>query len=272
MIVGIRYCSAPSSAATPSTRRRSCRANAGSSRPAGIDRKGLRDMTRRILLLFVFLLAVAQLASAQSPQAALSSTDSRHEPAKDVRIVLEMRWLALNQDAYEGAIRLGAEEWKLPGMGALAVPDKQHAEALLTLVSGDRRSNLGPTQRLIVLDGQKRELSPPGAIQGGDAVLATVSDDRQTIQIQLTWPKQKDGTESLPVTTAAVPLGSYLLVHSTEFVISGPMTPVSSWQKFQDRLLHQQRATSWREKQQLFLLVSPRIARPGEKEEQRAAK
>jgi hypothetical protein len=225
-------------------------------------------MSYRIPLLFVFVVAAAQSASAQAPKSPPAATDTRLKSTQDVHIVLEVRWLAVN-DSLEERVEPKLEE--LPGLGEHVLRDQQQTHWLVAVAEGDKRSNSGPLQRVTLLSGQKRELSPPRAGQDEGAILATVSDDRQTIQIHLTWPKRKDGAESLPATTAEVPIGSHLLIHTEEFIASGKMAPVSRWQRFQDWLFNQKRATAWREKQQVFLLVSPRIALLGEKAAQMAA-
>ena len=230
-------------------------------------------MTCRILLFLVLFAGVASPVSAQTPQSPRLSIDVQRKSSKDVRIVLEMRWMAVN-DNFEERIGIGQGMAKLPGMGAYVIRDQQQTEWLISAAEGDKRSNAGRTQTITMLNGEKREFSPfgpIGATQGSDAVQATVSNDRRVIEIQLTWAKQKDGKESPPATAVAVPLGSHLLIHTQAFLASGKMAPVSRWQQFQDRIFNQTRATSWMEHQQVFLLVSPRIALPGEKQTQTVA-
>ena len=188
-------------------------------------------MARRILFLFVFLVAVTQSASAQSPQATSPSTDAQNKDSKDVRIVLETRTLTLSGDLAE---RAGMKLAKYPGLGSYAIRDKQQTERTLYAASHDKRSNAGPPQTIIAANGKEREFSPFGRsplVHGYDVVRATVSDDRQSIQIRLTWAKWKDGSERLPVTTATVPLGSHLQVLATEYISSDALHSGSPWQK-----------------------------------------
>ena len=70
-------------------------------------------------------------------------------------------------------------------------------------------------------------------------------------------------------------MGSNLLIHTHVISESRLIPPVSLWQRFQDVVFHGNRATratAVRQLQQVFLLVTPRIALPGEKEAQMAAK
>lgn len=224
-------------------------------------------MAYRVLLALVVAVGLAHSASAQAPQSPPPNTQRR--PSENVRIVLEMRWLALTDNFQE---RLGLEPDKLalPAAGSTTVVNKSQTQFLLTAAEGDRRSNPGPTQRVTVLSGQKRQLSPPGTIQGDDAVLATVSDDRQTIEVQLTWPKRTDGTDSLPVTTAAVPVGACLLIHAEDNISEPEVVAVKRPLPFLDRF--RKNVAIGREKHQVFLLITPQVALDGEKEDRPAAK
>jgi hypothetical protein len=218
--------------------------------------------------LFALLLVVAQSALAQSPQATSPLTAQERDP-KGVRIVLEARSLTLNGNLEERA----GVDFTLPAPGKCTVQKKKQTELLLRLAHGDRRSNAGPLRTVAVFSGEEREFSPFGrsqSLQGHDVIVAT-ADNRQTINIKLTWAKWKDGSEHLPVTTAAVPPGSNLLICTTEYIASGAVE-VSAWQKFQDRLLNRKRPTLWRERQRVYVLISPRIAGPEEQQQQPAAK
>jgi hypothetical protein len=230
-------------------------------------------MPRRILFFLAIVVGAAQSSFAQTPQSIPASIDGPRQSGNNVRIILEMRWLA-GADNIEERIGIGsgAAQCKLPGLGSFAVTDKQQAESLLTLFTGDKRSNVSPTQRITVLDGQKREFSPPDSVQDGDAILATVSDDRQTIEIQLTWPKRQNGMASLPATTATVPVGSHLLIHSEDGYSEPEVHTLNRPQHFLDRLFPRKCIGIGREKQQVFLLVTPRIAGTGEQQQRPAAK
>jgi hypothetical protein len=159
---------------------------------------------------------------------------------------------------------------KLPAPGGHVLFDDRQAK-LLRVAESDKRSNYYPPQTVTVLNGEKRQVLPfgprlPGTIQ------ATVLNDRQTTEIRLTWAKGEDGKELMPTTTAAVPMGSHLLIHTHEHVFSRPVTTTSIWQEMKIRLFNQPRALPVREKRQVLLLISPRIALPGEKETQIVAK
>jgi hypothetical protein len=226
-------------------------------------------MAYRVLLALVFAVGLARSATAQAPQSPPPSPNTQHRPSENVRIALEMRWLAANDRLQE---RLGLDENKLnlPAMGSSAVLDENQTKFFLLAAEGDKRSNPGPTQRITLLSGQKRQLSPPGTIQGDDAILATVSDDRQTIEVQLTWPKRTDGTESLPVTIAVVPVGSHLLLHTEDCLSAPEVVTVKRPLPFLDRF--RKNVAIGREKHKVFLLITPRVALDGEKEDRPAAK
>jgi hypothetical protein len=219
--------------------------------------------------LFALLLVVAQSASAQSPQAT-SPLTAQERDSKGVRIVLEARSLTLSGSLDERA----GVDFKLPAPGKCIVQEKKQTESLLRLASGDRRSNAGPLKTVVVPSGEEREFSPFGrsqSLQSHDLVVATADDNRQAINVKLTWAKWKDGSEHLLATTAAVPLGSNLLICTTEYFASGPVK-TSAWEKFQDRLLNRKRATFWREKQRVYVLISPRITGPEGQQQPPAAK
>ena len=222
--------------------------------------------------LFALLLVVAQSALAQSPQAA-APRSTQEKDSKGVRIVLEARTLTLNGTLEERAGVAGVD-FKLPALGNCILQDKKQTELLLQLASGDVRSNAGPLKTVVVPSGEKREFSPFGrsqSLQGHDVVVATADHNRQTINIKLTWAKWKDGSEYLPETTAAIPLGSNLLICATEYIASRPVK-TSELDKFLDWLLDRKRATRWREKQRVYVLISPRIAGPGEQQQRLTAK
>ncbi len=223
-------------------------------------------MTYHLTFLLLFIVGVAQFASAQTPQSIAPPTDALSNPLKDVRIVLETRWILLSDNFEE---RVGPDLEKLPKLGACAVCGKQQKKLLLYAASGDKRSNVeSPTKTITVLSDEKRELLLTGRRdqrQGNDTIQATVSDDQQAIQIQLTWAKWNDGNECLPTTSTTVPMGSSLLVHT--HTISEGRAPVSLWTQFADKLLKRKPKLNPLRLQQMYLMVSPRIALPGEKDD-----
>ena len=229
-------------------------------------------MARCVLVLFVFLVGVAHSASAQTPPSIPPSANVQNKSSKDVPIVLEVRWLTVNDNFEE---RLGPGMDKLPRKGFYVVCEPRQTEWLLSAVAGDKRSNAGPPLTINAISGKKREFAPYGAnrfVQGNDAVQATVSDDRQAVQLKLTWAKWKDGTEPLPVTTVTVPIGSYLFIHTQEYLAPGTLPPASFWEQIHDRLFGRKCVGVGREKQQVFLAISPRIAPPDEKQPKMAAR
>jgi hypothetical protein len=226
-------------------------------------------MATRLSLAFLVLGAAVTAALGQSSGAVAPPASAQDKPAQDVQIVLEARSLTLNGNLEE---RAGAD-FKLPAPGKCIVQEQKQTKLLLRLASGDRRSNAGPLKTVVVPSGEEREFSPFGrsqSLQGHDVIVAT-ADNRQTINIKLTWAKSEDGSEHLPVTTAAVPPGSNLLICTTEYLASGAVV-VSAWQKFQDRLLNRKRPTLWREKQRVYVLISPRVTVPEEQQQPPAAR
>jgi hypothetical protein len=231
-------------------------------------------MARGISLILVLMFGVVSSVSAQTQRAIPPSPRSQPSSAKNVPVVLEMRWLATNDAFHE---RLGPGSEKLPAMGSYAVCDQKRVDRLLWLARGDRRSNESPTQTITLSSGEERKmpLVPSFARKAspiGTSILANVSDDRQAIQVRIAWPKRKDGTDSLPATVATVPRGSHVVIQTHEVIGPGAMPPVSFWQQLKDRFVGQKNVAVGRETQHIFLLISPRIALPGERQSQMAAR
>jgi hypothetical protein len=220
-------------------------------------------MARSLPFVLAFLVAVAPSLFAQTPQSHVPSTDSPGSSAKGAPIVLKVRWLLLNDD---NLVELsGQMREQLPGMGAYAVFDNQRIEWALRLASRDRRSSPSPIQTISVTSGQRRELSLLRWDQKiKTTVLATVSDDRRAIRLDLRWPKQKDSKEVLAGVSTTIPMESNLLIHTHMVSESRALPPPSLWQQFQGLILRQKRATAVRQIQQAFLLVSPYMAIPKE--------
>jgi hypothetical protein len=230
-------------------------------------------MVRSISLVPAVLLIAASTASAQTQLRTQLQTPSQTE-AKAAPIVLEVRWLTLSDNFNE---RVGPGMDKLPAMGACAVRDAEQTKFLLMAAEGDRRACVLSPKTISLQNGTQHEFSPYGLdrdIQGKDSIRATLSNDGRSVEIRMDWAKWKSGTDRLPVTTASVPLGSHLLVHTKEVSSSGRIAPVSLWQQLKDSVFGQrgQRATAWRETQQGYYLISPRVVVPAETQTQTAAR
>ena len=218
------------------------------------------------LLACMGLVGVANVGFAQAQGSLLKSS-------KDVRITLEIRWLELS-DNYTFEMPDMAK--KLPTPGSHVICDQQQADLLLKLASGDKRSSLHQVPTLTIPNGARHELLPcvsSDEVQGNDTIQATVSNDRQSIDIQVTWAKQKDGKERLPMTTATVPMGSHLLVRTVDSVTVqvntySPSSP-SYWEQLKERLFNwkpPQVVGLARENRQVFLLVTPHIEPPKQRD------
>jgi hypothetical protein len=239
---------------------------------AGLKRERSPKMSRSVVFVLAILLGMASSTSAQSLQWTAPAVSSPRSSANDVSIGLQVRWLTTSDKLEERAAPLLD---KLPGMGACVVRDGKQLEMLLRVMQSDQRSNAGPAKAISLPSGRQCEFSPFGPnrdIQGSDAIQATVSNDRRTVEIQVSWAKWKDGTDRLPATVAAVPIGSHLLIHTRELITSGRMLPVSLWKQLTDKIFHQVRATAWHEKQQGYILISPRPVLGGETQTQTAAR
>jgi hypothetical protein len=229
-------------------------------------------MLRSVVLFLVVLVGMVSSTFAQSLQWTAPAVISPRGSANDVPIILDVRWLTTGDKLDERAAPLLD---KLPGMGACVVCGRKQLETLLRVMQSDKRSNADPPKAISLPSGQRCEFSPFGPnrdIQGSDAIQATISNNRRTVEIQVTWAKWKDGTDRLPVTVAAVPIGSHLLIHTRELITSGRMPPVSLWRQLTDKIFHQARATVWHEKQQGYILISPRLAAPPGMQTQTAAR
>jgi hypothetical protein len=231
-------------------------------------------MSRRIAFALVLLSGLALFALGQTPQSAPRSPASpRDGVTNNVSLALDVRWVTMADNFHE---RVGPGMEKLPAMGACAVRDAEQTRFLLMAAAGDRRGCVLPPKTISLPNGTQSEFSPYGLdrdIQGKDHIQATLSNDGRSVEIQMDWAKWKNGTDRLPVTTASVPLGSHLLVHTKE-VSEGRMARVSLWQQLKDSVLGQrgQRATAWRETQQGYYLISPRVVVASETQTQTAAR
>jgi len=228
-------------------------------------------MSRNVVFMLAIVVGMASSSFAQSLQWTAPAVSSPRGSAKNIPIVLDARWLTASDNLDE---RVGPGLEKLPAMGAGVVRGKEQTDLLFLMLQSDKRSNAGPPSTISLLSGQKSEFAPFGPdrnLQGKDSIQATVSDDWRTVEIQVTWAKWKDGTERLPPTTAAVPIGSHLLIHTHELSESRT-TPVSLWQQMIDRIFHQKRATVWRERTEGYILISPRPVLRGEMQTRTAAR
>jgi hypothetical protein len=223
-------------------------------------------MLRHIPILLLVLGGIAQSACAQS--ATPPATQLASSPGTRVTLVVQRVDLSDNFDD-----RVGTGLPKLPKLGAQSICDWEQAKFLLAAAAGDKRSNLTPVQTVTMPDGETRPMSPFGPRKELQAAAqAAVTNDRQAIAVHLTWAKKADGKESLPTMTATVQIGSCLLIHTHELMFAPPPPPVSAWQKLVGHFVPRACVGVGREKRQVYLLISPRIAAADEKEPQVAAK
>jgi hypothetical protein len=229
-------------------------------------------MARNVVFVLAILLGMASSTSAQSLRWTAPAVSPPRNSANNVPIVLDVRWLTVSDNLIE---HVGSSLDKLPGRGACVVCDKKQLEILLRAMQSDKRSNAGPPKPISLPSDKQCDFSPFGPnrdIQGSDAIRAAISNDWRTVDIRVTWAKWKNGTERLPPTTAAVPIGSHLLIHTHELITAGRMPPVSIWQQLTDKIFNQTRATGWQERQQGFVVISPRPVLRGEMQTQTAAR
>lgn len=245
-------------------------------------------MAIRITLVWLFLVGVSGWARAQD---VLDEPAELGEPAKlevqadtanGPQIALEVRPLVLS-DTFIRLLRERRGAKRLPTKGAGAVLGPEEASLLLAAASGDRAGRETPPQMMLKLpSGARQELSlfgPQKTAIGKDSAKATLSDDRQAVQLQLTRARRKGaGCEPFPTIDAAVPLGSHLLVHTATLSASKSTSwPLNELDLYADKLLGLPEAKP--NSQQEFLLVTPSIAvepregdRLGKKEDDRSVK
>jgi hypothetical protein len=217
-------------------------------------------MVYRAILLTAAFIGLSSLASAQTSPPLPAKGDSQSNASGEVRITLKMQWLELTDNTLVEVSELK----KLPTVSSHAIYDQQRTEILLRYANGDKRGSVRQVPALTVLNGEKHDLSPGVPVldvQGNGTLQATASNDRKTIQIQLTWAKQKTGKERLPVTTASVPIGSHLLVRVADKVV---VTRNTYYRSYCEQLLGE--LFGWkpqvglaRETLRVFLLVTPSI-------------
>lgn len=221
--------------------------------------------------------AVKEPAKEAAKEAA--KVDPKRTAVQEVRIALELRQLTLS-DAFIRLLRDRRGIKKLPPRGAGDVLDPQQASLLLAAATGERRSHETPAEVMLKLtNGERHNLALPGPrnmTKGSDAVTATLTKDRQAVQLQLTWARRKDtGRERFPPLEAVIPLGSHLIVHTaTLSEARSASSPLAELDQYADRLLGLPQARP--ELQQVFLLITPTVAseereeRFGKKEDDRS--
>lgn len=228
-------------------------------------------MSYRTVFLLAVLVAIASSASAQSLQRTAPAVSSASNSASDVPVVLDVRWLTVSDNLIKN-FRPSLD--KLPGMGAWVVRDEKQLDMLLFAMQSDKRSNAMPSKAISLKNGKECDFSPYGLnrdIQGKDSVQATLAKNRRTVDIRLTWAKWKDGTNRLPVTTASVPLGSHLVVHTQETFEAGQ--PLQSfWQQLGGSIFGQKNIAVGRERVGGYFVISPRTLVNAESQLQTAAR
>ncbi len=233
-------------------------------------------MTYHTTFLLIFLVSIPQYASAELPPLTPTKAKPHAIASENIQICLEMRWLTLNDNFFE---RLGISPQKLPSMpkrNSWTICDEPQAEMLLNISKGDKRSQFKSKPTTVLQNGGKCEFLPPwltAPAEGNDVVQVKVSDDRQAIQIDLTWAKWKDGRERLSIMNTAVPVGSHLLIHTGEYILirtseytlsSLTTVPRSYWNQVLNPLFGKKPSSKQigigSERQECFLLISPRLA------------
>lgn len=233
----------------------------------------------------IFILAFCTQAAIA--QEASPPTVSRSDPspkAPKVQIVLEMRQPIVS-DKFLRLLREHSKLKELPKIGEGDVFDQQQTAVLLSAAAGEHRNRQGPSELPVELtlklaNGEKQAWSlvgPRDRIDGDDSIEASLSEDGQTVQIEVSWAAWKEnGKEIMPTTTVAVPLGSHLIIHtgvlaasksesSLAFLPSLPSTlqqPLSELDQFADKLLGTPNSkTAFRRK---YMVITPSIAKPEE--------
>lgn len=239
-------------------------------------------MIDRIILTSIVILGIPPYVSAQAP----AEAGPQRRASDGDRVVLEMRWLALNHNYPERAGTCpGQPPLKdLPGMGAYAVYDALAAQWLVKMASGDRRVLVGPVSTVTVVGGDEQELPPfsptpdilmddgqtPATRPQHQVIQASMANDRQAFQIRWKRNDGPDGEAPSAAVTATVPVGKYLLLHTHDALLAVqgiPATP-SYWDRFFNR--KPRTVGLGRERLWVFLVVMPHVAVPEEEQGQSA--
>jgi len=214
-------------------------------------------MPHRVLL-FV-LIAASQTAAAQTLQLAPTENVPQHDRSKHLEITLEIRSVVLSDEQIEYFRE--RKNLVLPAMSCCAALDQQQTALVIEAASGDRRGSIDPELTLRLPNGEPRKLALLDT-EHADTIQATLSQDRQAIQLRLLCASDAKGRERFPPMTARVPLGSHLLIH-TRTLCDRRLVPAST--------SYLTRFVDWLDKrepkmvmvggyQQGFLLVTPRVA------------
>jgi hypothetical protein len=184
------------------------------------------------------------------------------------QILLEMRQPILS-DAF---VRLLHEHRKLkevPSSGGFCIFDTQQARVLVSATAGGNREST-PDLVLKLDSGQQYTwslLGPRNKLESDDFVLATLTNDKQNVQIDFAWAKRKENRQPfLPPTSAVVPLGSHLVIHTGAIPVAksdlsvpiiSTLPPLTELDDLTDKLLGTPKPKA--EYRQQYLVVTPSI-------------
>jgi hypothetical protein len=182
-------------------------------------RQGVRAMLHRIILVLTMIVGFAHFTFAEEVQASLSNGEQQSGVSNAAQVTLDIHWLKI-PDGELGVFQ--NDKMKLPEKGANTILVNKLSYSLLKAVWSNKRSSiLENTIPLKLPDGE--EIKAPEA-SGLESYKATVSKDRQTIELRLVFQKfkvDKEGVykvdkERVPEATVVIPLGSSLLIHTRQ--------------------------------------------------------
>jgi len=238
-------------------------------------------MIYRVILTLTLIAGFAHFTFAEEVQASPSNGEKQDQGSAEIQATLEMHCLRIPEKIQvtlkmhcltipaEALGHFQKSKLNLPAMHSKTVSNKEQSHSLLEAVRSDPLGYVGwiPTPKLP--NGKETQASASTATVNTDSLetfqttaietfQATLSEKDQTVELRLTFRKDKDGNEWLPAMSATIPLGSSLLIHAA---CSGQTTAFGSGRGDWVDNLFSVGATVEKDSG-IYLLVTPQIAHP----------
>jgi hypothetical protein len=228
-------------------------------------------MAFRITFVSFLLSSIVSLAIAQAADSAPADDKPQPRLSQDAKVAVEMRFLIFTDES----VHHFPAPWnlRLPEMSSCAVYDKQQTERLMKMANGYPIASVGTLRTITLHNGEHGEfaaIGPKDSAQGDDTLQASVSDDRQAIQLQLRWAKWRNGKERLPTMNATVPCGAHLAVHACDLLDSKRVEAATWTEQLAWWLLPDQKPKPKPDRWYGILLLTPKIVSHAEETTQTA--
>jgi hypothetical protein len=244
-------------------------------------------MSYRVILTLTLIVGFAPFTFAEEVQASPSNIEKQDQGSEEIQVALEMHCLTIPEEIQvtlkmhlltiplEMHLTIPEEalgyfqkcKLNLPVMHSKTIFNKELLHSLLEAVQNDPLGYVSwiPTPKLP--NGKETQASASTATVNTDSLetfqttaietfQATLSEKDQTVELRLTFRKDKDGKEWHPAMSVAIPLGSSLLIHAA---CSGQTTAFGSGRGDWVDNLFSLGATVEKDSG-IYLLVTPRIS------------